>query len=313
MLKIAFLFPGQGSQAVGMGKAAAAASAHARRLAERANDVLGFDLMRSMFEGPEDTLKETSVTQPALFVASAMALELLKSRGIRASWTAGHSLGEYSALYAAGALDFDTTVRLVRERGRLMSEAGAERPGTMAAIIGLDATKVEEVCRQASAAGVCAPANFNSESQIVISGEAAGVTKAMELATAAGAAKVVQLNVSGAFHSPLMSSAAARMKEMLDGATVQDSTIPVITNVDAKASTAGADFKKKLFQQIDHPVRWHESMKALNDLGAEAFIEVGSGRVLSTMAKKLDRKKTAVATDDMESVDKAFPAITAGQ
>ena len=306
MLKIAYLFPGQGSQAVGMGKLSAEASPEARRLAERADQILGFGLSKVMFDGPEDQLKETSVTQPALFVASAMALETLKKRGLAPSWTAGHSLGEYSALYAAGAIDFETGLRLVKERGRLMSEAGKEKPGAMAAVIGLDVAKLEAACREASTVGVCAPANYNSESQIVISGESAAVAKAMELATAAGASKVVPLNVSGAFHSPLMSAAAGRMNVFIEAAPFHNAAIPVITNVDATPTTAAPEFKKKLFQQIDHPVRWHESMKKLIELGAEAFIEVGSGRVLSTMAKKLDRKKIAAATDDAESIDKAF-------
>lgn len=289
-----------------MGKAAAEASLEAKQLAASADQILGFGLSKLMFEGPEDQLRETSVTQPALFVASAMALETLKKRGLRPTWTAGHSLGEYSALYAAGAIDFETGVKLVKERGRLMSETGKEKPGAMAAVIGLETAKLEAVCKEASAAGVCAPANYNSDSQIVISGESAAVAKAMELATAAGAMKVVQLNVSGAFHSPLMSAAAGRMKIFLDGATVRDASVPVVTNVDAVATTGAADFKKKLFQQIDHPVRWNESMKRLIELGAEAFIEVGSGRVLSTMTKKLDRKKISVATDDADAIDKAF-------
>ncbi len=306
MVKIAFLFPGQGSQAVGMGKAAADASPEARELARRADTVVGFALSTIMFEGPEDRLKDTAITQPALFVASAMALEPLKKRGVKASWTAGHSLGEYSALYAAGAIDFETGLTLVKERGRIMSEAGKSRPGAMAAVIGLDAEKLEAVCREASDLGVCAPANYNSDSQIVISGEASAVAKAMALATSAGAAKVVQLNVSGAFHSPLMSDAAAQMAVFLDAAAFQDASVPVLTNVDAAPTTAAAEFKKKLFQQIDHPVRWHESMKRLNDLGADVFIEVGSGRVLSTMARKLDRKKMVAATDDAEGIDKLF-------
>jgi [acyl-carrier-protein] S-malonyltransferase len=312
VVKIAFLFPGQGSQAVGMGKAAADASEEARRLAERADSLLGMGLSKIMFEGPEERLRETSVTQPALFLASAMALELLKKRGLTAAWTAGHSLGEYSALYAAGAIDFDTALKLVNERGRVMSEAGREKPGAMAAVMGLDTGKLETVCRAASNGGVVAPANYNSDSQIVISGEASAVAKAMELAQAAGAVKVVQLNVSGAFHSPLMSEAAARMKVFIDASAVRDASVPVITNVDAQPTREAAEFKKKLFEQIDHPVRWHESMKRLIELGAEAFIEVGSGRVLSTMAKKLDRKKIAVATDDVEGIDKAFPVTTAG-
>ncbi|MBV9080083.1 MAG: ACP S-malonyltransferase, partial [Elusimicrobia bacterium] len=305
MVKIAYLFPGQGSQAIGMGKAAAETSADARRLLSQADTILGFSLSPIMFEGPEDKLKDTSITQPALFVASAMALELLKLKGLKPAWVAGHSLGEYSALYAAGALPFETGLKLVRARGQSMSDAGRDRPGAMAAILGLDAAKVEHVCQQASAVGVCAPANFNSESQIVISGESGAVAKAMELAQTEGASKVVALAVSGAFHSPLMSGAAQRMKKFIDEASMLDATVPVITNVDAVPTTAAGEFKKKLFQQIDHPVRWHESMKKLIELGAETFIEVGTGRVLSTMAKKLDRKKASLATDDMESIEKA--------
>ncbi len=293
-----------------MAKAAFDKSASVRQLFEQADKIMGFSITSIMFEGPEDKLKDTAITQPALFLASAAGLELLKEKGIQASFGAGHSLGEYSALYAAGVVSFEDALFLVRQRGLLMSEAGIQAPGTMAAIIGLDAAKIEEVCRNASSEGhVCAPANFNSESQIVISGTIAAVQKAMELATAAGAAKVVQLNVSGAFHSPLMGPAAQKMKEILATKTFFNATYPVLTNVDAQSTTNADEFKQKLVKQIDHPVRWHESMKKVLELGAESFIEVGSGRVLSTMIKKLDRKKTVLCTDDFESIERSLQCV----
>lgn len=310
--KIAFLFPGQGSQAIGMGKLAATASAKAAEIVRRADGILGFSLSQIMFEGPEDRLRDTAVTQPALFVASAAALELLKERGVSASWAAGHSLGEYSALYAAGVLTFENALKLVQERGRAMNDAAAAHPGAMAAVIGLDASKLETVCAEASSNGrTCVPANINSESQIVISGHAEAVKKAMELATAAGAAKVIPLNVSGAFHSSLMSSAASRMKTVIDAVPFSNAAFPIFTNVDAQPTTLAADFKRKLVEQIDHPVRWHDSMTRLIETGVEIYVEVGSGRVLSTMAKKLDRKKTVLATDDLETLDKTFASQTA--
>ncbi len=298
--KIAFLFPGQGSQAIGMGKSAFERSQNVKNLFEKANEQLGFSLSALMFEGPEDKLKDTSITQPALFTASAAALELLKEKHVHPSFAAGHSLGEYSALYAAGVFSFEEGLFLVRERGKLMNEAGAAKPGTMAAIIGLDAAKVEEACTNASTAeAACSPANFNSESQIVISGSTPAVLKAMELAQAAGAAKVIQLNVSGAFHSSLMSDAALKMKAILEKVNFRDASFPVVTNVDAAPTQKANEFKEKLFQQIDHSVRWHESMKKIVELGTETFVEVGSGKVLGTMAKKLDRKKTVLFTDEL--------------
>lgn len=308
--KICFLFPGQGSQSIGMGKMAFEKSAGAHKLFENADQILGFSLSDVMFNGPEEKLKDTSITQPALFLASAAALELLNERGIKATHAAGHSLGEYSALYAAGVIGFEDALYLVRERGLAMTSAALANPGTMAAIIGLEASKVDEVCRTASSDGlVCSPANFNSESQIVISGSTAAVLKAMDLATAEGAAKVVQLNVSGAFHSALMTSAAIKMKGLLEKTKFHDATFPVITNVDVKPTTSANEFKEKLFLQIDHPVRWHESMKKMLELEAESFIEVGSGRVLSTIIKKLDRKKIVLCTDEFESIERSFACV----
>jgi [acyl-carrier-protein] S-malonyltransferase len=245
------------------------------------------------------------VTQPALFVASAAALELLKEKGLEAQAAAGHSLGEYSALYAAGVFSFEDALRMVSERGKAMQQSADDQPGTMAAILGLAPQKIQDICAQVTASvGVCAMANFNSESQIVISGEVDAIKKAMELCTQAGALKAIQLNVSGAFHSPLMSPAAVKMKAVIDPLVFQNAKIPVYTNVDAAPTQDAALFKTKLVQQIDHSVRWDETLKAMNTAGFETFIEVGSGKVLSSMVKKLDRKKTTFNTDDFDSLEK---------
>ncbi len=301
----AFLFPGQGSQYVGMGKAAAEASAAAKQRSQEADQWLGFSLSQIMFEGPEEKLRDTAITQPALFVASALALERLREKSIAPWCVAGHSLGEYSALYAAGVLSFSDALMLVQARGRAMQAAAEKNLGTMAAIIGLNATQVTDICRAASGPeSVCAPANFNSESQIVISGGFAAVNRAVEAAKAAGAAKAIQLNVSGAFHSPLMSPAVEAMRPVIMAANFQDASVPVYTNVDAEPTRSGAEFKRKLIEQIDHPVRWHDTLRRLILDGAQTFIEVGSGKVLGTMAKKLDRSKTVLWTDEFDGIEK---------
>lgn len=310
--KIAFLFPGQGSQVIGMGKLAYESSSSAKQLFEQADQILGFSLSKIMFEGPEEKLRETNITQPALFVASAAALELLKERKIQASWAAGHSLGEYSALYAAGVINFENALKLVQARGAAMAEAGQKNPGTMAAVIGLDYEKLNDICKAVTETGsLCVTANFNSESQIVISGSKDGVSKAMEMATAAGAAKVVQLNVSGAFHSPLMITAVEKMKPLIESIQFSNARYPVITNVDAQLTTDGFQFQEKLIQQIDHSVLWNDTLKILISQGAELFVEVGSGKVLSMMVKKIDRKKPVFCTDEIDQLDKHLAVASA--
>ncbi len=291
-----------------MGKSAIGKSSEARQRIEDADRILGFALSKLMLEGPEDTLRQTSNTQPALFVASALALELLKEKGFSPSCTSGHSLGEYSALYAAGVLSFETALKLVRERGIAMQAAAEVSLGAMAAIIGLDEAKVVTICQEASSSTeACVPANFNTESQIVISGHRPAVERASEKAKAAGAMKVVMLNVSGAFHSPLMSEAVKKMTSSINQAQFSNATVPVYTNVDAAPTTNAQEFKTKLIQQIDHPVRWHDSLLKISQTSPDVYIEVGSGKVLGTMAKKIDRKKTVLFTDEWDAVE-AFAA-----
>lgn len=309
--KIAYLFPGQGSQSVGMGKSYFEKSAAAKAIMEKADALLGFALSQIMLTGPEEKLRETDITQPALFTASAAALELLKEKNLQPYMLAGHSLGEYSALYAAGVISFEDGLKLVRARGQAMASAGKENPGTMAAIIGLSFEKIREICASVSSTGVCVPANYNSESQIVISGSIEAVKAAMDKCTAAGAAKVVTLNVAGAFHSPLMKSAVEKMRPLIEQTEFKDAQALVITNIDAKPVTRGNEFKNKLIEQIDHGVMWDPTLKGMNTAGVDTFIEVGSGRVLSTMAKKLDRKKNALCTDDMDGIEKALAATPA--
>lgn len=276
-----------------------------------ADAIVGFALSQIMLEGPEDKLRDTAVTQPALFVTSVVACDKLTEKGIVASFVAGHSLGEYSALYAAGVLTFEDALKLVVARGKAMQEAAQASQGTMAAILGLKSDAIKKICSDVSAAGdVCAAANFNSDVQTVISGSINGVNKAMELAKAAGAAKTVPLSVSGAFHSPLMKPAAEKLKLAIDKTPFANARIPVITNVDAKPTTAAEDFKRKLVEQIDHSVLWDDSLRALLSNGAEAFIEVGAGKVLSSMIKRLDRSKTAVYTDDFETLEKSITQQT---
>lgn len=305
--KLAFLFPGQGSQSVGMGKSYTGISTRAAQIFEQADAILGFSLSKLMFEGPEDKLRQTEVTQSALFTASAAALELLWERGVKPSFVAGHSVGEYAALYVAQVIDFETGLKLVRERGLAMQKVSLEKPGAMAAILGLGYDKIQDICSNVSKAGsLCFPANFNTETQIVVSGSEAGVIQVMEQAQKEGAAKAVRLNVSGAFHSPLMAPAAQHMKTVIDAASFQDTFVPVITNVDAQDTLLGYEFKRKLVEQIDHPVRWHESLVRLVSLGVETFVEVGSGKVLGAMAKKLDRRKNVFFTDDFDAIEKAL-------
>lgn len=285
MSKRAFVFPGQGSQYVGMGSDLAAAVPAARQLFERADVVLGFSLSRVCFEGPEEELRQTRNTQPAIYLHSMAVIQAMTDRS--ADVAAGHSLGEYSALVFAGALTFEDGLRLVRLRGELMHQAGIEQPGTMAAVVGIDGQKVADLCAEASSAGIVQPANFNSPGQVVISGSVAGVHAAMELAKKSGAKLVKELSVSGAFHSPLMASARTGLQKALSTTEIKDARIPVVANVTAAPVQKAAEIRDLLLQQLTMPVRWEQGVSRMAADGVTEFIEIGPGKVLQGLVKRI--------------------------
>jgi [acyl-carrier-protein] S-malonyltransferase len=283
--RTALVFPGQGSQYVGMAKDWYDSGAEAKKMFGRANEILGFDIAKICFEGPEDDLRQTAVTQPAIFLHSAVAYSL-SVKGGRFDAAAGHSLGEYSALYAAGALDFEHALMLVGLRGRLMQNAGNVRPGTMAAVVGLDEKIVEEACREASVSGVAQPANYNSPGQIVISGDVEAVRKAMELARQKGAKIVKELVVSGAFHSPLMEAAKDELKKAIDAAPIREAAVPVYANVTARPVRSADEIRNALILQLTSPVRWQESVTNMSADGITKFVEIGPGKVLQGLVRR---------------------------
>jgi [acyl-carrier-protein] S-malonyltransferase len=268
-----------------MGKDLAARYPEARALYERADAVLGVNLSSICFEGSEEELKQTKNTQPAIFLHSMVVWNLLKPAD--AAMTAGHSLGEYSALVAAGALLFEDALRIVRLRGELMQAAGEEHPGTMAAVVGLDASAIAGVCADAADAGIVQAANYNSPGQTVISGSVAGVRAAMELAKQRGAKLVKELVVSGAFHSPLMASAQSALEAALHTAAIRDAVVPVYANVTAAPVRKADEIRALLVEQVTSPVRWEESIAAMARAGAAAFIEIGPGKVLQGLARRI--------------------------
>jgi [acyl-carrier-protein] S-malonyltransferase len=280
------LFPGQGSQYVGMGADLYDRYPESRATYDRACDILEFDVREVSFQGPEDRLRQTQFTQPAILVHSLAVLAALP--GLEPSVVAGHSLGEYSALHAAGALDFESVLRLVRRRGRLMGEEGERNPGTMAAIIGIEAARVEELC--ASVPGVVVPANYNEPLQTVISGTVEAVRKAVELAPGFGARKAVMLPVSGAFHSPLLAESAAAFADFLAGFEIRPPRCPVVVNVTGRETRDAAAVREALARQLTSPVRWVETIQTCRRLGTPSFLEPGPGKVLAGLARRIDRE-----------------------
>lgn len=284
-MSLALLFPGQGSQYVGMGRDLADAHTEVRELFEAADDALGFSLSTVMWEGPDEVLTETRNAQPALLLHSTAAHIVARKALGPVALMAGHSLAEFSAYVAAGAIDFTDGIRAVRRRGELMFHAGVERPGTMAALLGLDDDAVVEVC-EAVEAGVCVPANFNSAGQVVISGDEAGVAEGIERAREAGARKAVPLNVSGAFHSPLMESAREGLASFLADVEIRDPEVPVVSNVTAEPVTEGARARELLVRQLTSPVLWSRSIGRMLEAGVDRFAEVGPGKVLCGLNRR---------------------------
>ena len=288
MSKTAFLFPGQGSQFAGMGQTLAQAYPEARRVFEEADAALGFALSTLCFEGPEEQLKLTENTQPAMVAMSMAALAVLRGKGVVADYVAGHSLGEYSALVAAGSLDFAAAVQLVRKRGRYMQEAVPEGVGAMAALLKLPEGKLETILREAAQGEIVTAANLNSPDQIVIAGHAGAVRRAVELAQAAGARRAILLPVSAPFHCPLMKPAQERLKADLDATPFRDLAVPLVNNWQARAVRTGAEAREGLYQQVPNPVRWCDSIRALAAEGVTRFIEVGAGGVLTGLLRNID-------------------------
>jgi [acyl-carrier-protein] S-malonyltransferase len=310
MSNIAFLFPGQGSQTVGMGRDLAEKFPVAKALFEEADDALGYSLSTLCFDGPEEQLKQTEYTQPAILTVSVAAARVLAEHGIKASFAAGHSLGEYSAHVAAGTFSFADAVRTVRSRGQFMQHAVPAGKGGMAAILGLDAARIADLCQQASDElnSIVAPANMNAPEQTVISGDAAAVARASELCKEAGAKRAVTLAVSAPFHCKLMEPAAEKLASELERVIFNDPTIPVASNVDARFVSRSTEVRDCLIRQVTGAVRWTECIALLKEAGATTFIEVGPGKVLSGLMRQIDRAQPMLNVEDAASLEKTLAA-----
>ncbi|MFD2616920.1 ACP S-malonyltransferase [Terrilactibacillus laevilacticus] len=310
MNKIAFVFPGQGSQQVGMGKDVIHAYNQAKVIFNQADDRLGVPLSQIILNGPEEELKKTENTQPAIVTVSVALYELLKQAGIKPDFTCGHSLGEYSALVASGSLSFDDAVYAVRRRGLYMEEAVPSGSGAMSAVLGMKADKLKDICSKVTLDGETVQvANHNSPSQIVISGSKEGVEKASILAKEQGAKRIVPLNVSGPFHSTLMAPAAEKFSQTLQEITIHNAEIPVIANVTADVEKQADQISDLLIKQLTSPVRWVESIEKLKSLGVDTYVEVGPGNVLSGLIKKIDRQATILQVNSVETLEPALEVL----
>lgn len=309
MGKVAFVFPGQASQYPGMGKELAEKYPEARAVFDEADKALGFSISRLCFEGTEDDLKLTANTQPAILTVSVAAARVLAEKGITPDFVAGHSLGEYSALVAAGALKFADAVKLVRQRGAYMQEAVPAGQGAMAAVMGLSPAVVQDACRRAAEGEICSPANLNSPEQTVISGHAGAVKRAIEVASQLGAKRSMVLPVSAPFHSALMMPAQEKLEKDLNATAFADLQVPLVTNVDADSIRQGEEARSALVRQVTMPVRWEESMRMLLDEGVNTFVEVGPGRVLTGLMRQIERSVATLNVEDEKSLQATVEKI----
>jgi [acyl-carrier-protein] S-malonyltransferase len=309
MSKTAFLFPGQASQYSGMGKDLAANFPEAQGVFEQADAALGFPISKICFEGTEEELKLTENTQPAILTVSVAAYRALAKHGVTPDFVAGHSLGEYSALVAAGGIEFADAVKLVRARGKYMQEAVPAGEGAMAAILGMAPSDVADVCKKAADGEIVSPANLNSPEQTVISGTAAAVKRAVEIASQSGAKRAVILPVSAPFHCALMQPAQVRLEKDLRAARFSSLKVPLITNVDAEAITTGDEAREALIRQVTSPVRWLDSIKEMIEAGVSVFVEVGPGKVLCGLLRQIDRSVRALNVEDAASLHTTLEKI----
>ncbi len=307
--EIGFLFPGQGSQSVGMGRALYDASPAVKAVYDEASSILGYDVAQLCFDGPAERLNLTEHTQPALLVSSAAALKALEPAGLQPAAVAGHSLGEYSAIYAAGGLSFRDAVGLVQKRGRYMAEAVPPGTGLVAALLGLSADAVKAACEEAATVGVVAAANFNSPGQVVIAGEKAAVERAIEIAKARGCKKAIPLPVSVPVHTPLMQRAADRLSVEFDGVTWRDLTVPLVNNAEAVVLQRSEDIRSSLIRQLPSSVRWEESVQTMARLGVTTFVEIGPGTVLTGLVKRIVPGAATLNVHDQKSMEATLTAL----